>query len=370
MPMIAGVIKRLEDHPFFADWTGGDLAALGETSELRLYSKGQMIADAGSVDYGVFFILEGEVSIMPRIDGQFIEVDTRGPGELFGEIALLTQEPYLARVTARTPCVISFLSQRSIDEYFGKVPPLLSRLLHSLIRHVGHMSVYFAERTVHHEKMAMVGSVVNDVVNDFNSPMQMICLGIEAIEKLSRDKQVQSICNSITEQVTKLMELTSELAVFARNEAKMNYSRVNLRAFMEEFRDKHKQLFDNPALSITFDIPDIDLDIEPSGMMKALHNLLHYCVYSSTLGNSHVAFGAYEDGESVEITLTDAGKCVPENIRHSFWEPFATSDMGLSMSVVKGVVESHGGIISLESPAGGEGTTFVIRLPRFHVTAD
>jgi signal transduction histidine kinase len=365
--MVAGVIKRLEDHPFFADWTRGELSVLGEASEIRVFSKGQVIIEEGGLDYGVYFILEGEVSIMPRIDGVFVEVDTRGPGELFGEIALLTQEPCIARVAARTPCVTSFLPQKAINDYFGSVPPLLSRLLHSLVRHVGKTSVGFAERTIHHEKMAMVGSVVNDVVNDFKSPVQMISLGVEAIDKLSRDKQVKKICSTITEQVTKLLELTSELAVFAHNEAHMKYVRTNLRSFIADFREREKGLFSNPSFLINMDVPDIDLDIEPVGMTKALHNLLHYCAYAPNMRNAHVSLVATADDGWVEISLSDDCKCVPDNVIHSFWEPFTTTEMGLSMSVVKGVVESHGGIVSLESPAG-EGTTFVMRIPRFHVT--
>lgn len=367
--MIAGAITRIEDHPFFADWTGPDLIKLGNASKAFHYEKDDIIVDIGSEKYGCYFILNGEVSILMPIDGRLTEVDSRRAGEIFGEIAMLTNEPFFARVVARSSCDIGFMSRESINEFIGKIPPVLSKLLRSLVGHLGRSSVGLVERSIHQEKMAIVGSVAHDVVSDFQSPTQMISLGVEAISQLSRDKQVKSICSSITDQVTKIMELASELAVFARSEAELRFTHVNLREFMERFHQNNQDIFKNPDLKIVIDVPDIDVDMEPLSMMKAFHNLLINAVFTMFENRGHIWISArILDDRNLEISFKDDGKGIPESIRKNYWEPFMTTETGLCMSVVKGVVESHGGVINFDSEVG-VGTNFIIVLPRFHVTA-
>jgi signal transduction histidine kinase len=368
--MGVGVIQTIEDHPFFADWSGADLAMFCKASEEIVYNKGDIIVDMGDGKYGCFFILDGEVSIIARIDGHMSEVDRRGPGEIFGEIALFTREPFIARIVASTPCTIGFISIESMDRLIGPVPPPLSKLLRSLVRHLGKTTICFVEKSVHQEKMAVVGNVVKDVVNDFQSPVQMIGLGVEAIGKLSRDKQIKNICSSITDQVMKIMKMASELAVFASSESEFKFTRVNLRAFMDEFRQQNQEIFRNNDLKIAIDAPDVDVDMEPLSMMKALHNLLCRAAYTSVEHRGHVTITArLLDETRFEISFMDDGKEIPEAIRRNFWEPFITTETGLSMSVVKGVVECHGGVINFDSK-DGVGTDFIMAMPRFHVTAD
>ncbi|MGB5873229.1 MAG: response regulator, partial [Bacteroidota bacterium] len=71
-----------------------------------------------------------------------------------------------------------------------------------------------------------------------------------------------------------------------------------------------------------------------------------------------------------QITVTDTGHGITREIQNRIFEPFFTTKdhgTGLGLSVVYGVVQSHGGFVNMES-APGTGTTFSIYLPRVSAT--
>jgi CheY-like chemotaxis protein len=74
----------------------------------------------------------------------------------------------------------------------------------------------------------------------------------------------------------------------------------------------------------------------------------------------------------VEIAVTDTGIGIPAGFLPSVFEPFRQADgsstrrhsgLGIGLSIVKQLVEAHGGTITAESPGEGKGATFTVRLP-------
>jgi signal transduction histidine kinase len=72
------------------------------------------------------------------------------------------------------------------------------------------------------------------------------------------------------------------------------------------------------------------------------------------------------DRPGVVVELKDTGKGMPDSIRKQVFEPFFTtksSGTGLGLAIVERIVQSHEGLITLESKEG-EGATFRTWLPR------
>jgi signal transduction histidine kinase len=73
---------------------------------------------------------------------------------------------------------------------------------------------------------------------------------------------------------------------------------------------------------------------------------------------------ALRDGQSAEISISDSGPGIPaENLKRIF-EPFFTTKehgMGMGLSIVRTIVEAHGGEIWAENQSGG-GATFHVNL--------
>ena len=75
-----------------------------------------------------------------------------------------------------------------------------------------------------------------------------------------------------------------------------------------------------------------------------------------------------EEGEKkyIEVKFTDTGAGIPEEEINNIFEPFYSTKgqrgTGLGLAVIWGIVDNHGGTISVQSTVG-KGTTFVVRLP-------
>ena len=83
-----------------------------------------------------------------------------------------------------------------------------------------------------------------------------------------------------------------------------------------------------------------------------------------------VAYGALtlasrRDGDAVEISVSDSGPGIPDEVAGRLFEPFFTTKpqgTGLGLGIARQITEEHGGELRWESVPGG-GATFTIRLP-------
>jgi two-component system sensor histidine kinase FlrB len=117
-------------------------------------------------------------------------------------------------------------------------------------------------------------------------------------------------------------------------------------------------------LTIRTQAPDLMVRANAPSLVSAVLNLASNALQaaSSTL-NLELLARRTSTGRA-QIVVSDDGPGVPANIRQRIFEPFFTtraSGNGIGLSIVKSVVEAHGGSVCLE--ASSSGATFVIELP-------
>jgi signal transduction histidine kinase/CheY-like chemotaxis protein len=120
--------------------------------------------------------------------------------------------------------------------------------------------------------------------------------------------------------------------------------------------------------SVDRDVPPLRGD--PERIQQVVWNLLANAIKFTADGTVRVA--AHLDGSTVRVVVSDTGLGIgPEFLPHVF-ERFRQADssatrehggLGLGLSIVKQLVELHGGSVAVASAGRGEGTTFTITLP-------
>jgi signal transduction histidine kinase len=84
-------------------------------------------------------------------------------------------------------------------------------------------------------------------------------------------------------------------------------------------------------------------------------------------GGGTIRIRAKAEGDTAVVTVSDDGPGIPPELLPRIFDPFFTTKdvgegSGLGLSIVHGIIERHGGKISVESEPG-HGATFTVRLP-------
>jgi len=99
--MARASVKTLKKVPLFAGLEDRELEQIADTMQERRFAAGSTVTQEGSAGVGFFVVEEGRAEVAVGDDRR----GTLGPGDYFGEIALLTDSARTATITAATDLV-------------------------------------------------------------------------------------------------------------------------------------------------------------------------------------------------------------------------------------------------------------------------
>jgi len=114
--------------PFFTGLSRKELLELAKVTEDLEVEEGKTLTREGQSGSEFFVIVDGEVSVTK--DGS--EIRTLGPGDFFGEIALLADTPRTATVTAKTPLRFFVLTRQAFRSLLAHQPELEEKVIKAL----------------------------------------------------------------------------------------------------------------------------------------------------------------------------------------------------------------------------------------------
>ena len=129
------IADLLAQTPLFAELTQDELQRIAEAARLRAYQPGEAIVREGEQAAGCFIILTGQVEVVKDADTAKSTVLARmGPGEIFGEMAMIDDHPRSATVRAldATECV--GLRRSDFMAELQRTPEIAVHMLPVLVR--------------------------------------------------------------------------------------------------------------------------------------------------------------------------------------------------------------------------------------------
>ena len=121
-------LALLKQLPLFANFNDHDLVALGRTSDEIDVPAGKVLASQGHYGAEFYVIVDGTVKV--ERDGQHLR--DLGPGESFGELALIANIARTATVTCITPCRLIMLGAREFDALRRDHPDIEANILRTM----------------------------------------------------------------------------------------------------------------------------------------------------------------------------------------------------------------------------------------------
>lgn len=216
------------------------------------------------------------------------------------------------------------------------------------------------------EQLATVGELASGIAHEIKNPMVGISNGMDLIlRRVKGDAALEPIAEEMHRQTRRIESAVRDLLAYARP-AEPVLGPVAARAVAERALNlvrphAHRQGV-RVAAVVDGDVPTLHADADQLG--QAVVNLLLNAVEFSPDG-SEVLLSVRQKESGVAITVEDEGPGVPEEVRDRLFRPFFTtrhSGTGLGLSITRGIVERHGGRISVGASARG-GAAFSMWLP-------
>jgi CRP-like cAMP-binding protein len=123
-------ISLLREVALFHGVTGEGLAAVADRSTEIAFEAGRTIVRQGEVGTGFFLIASGQARVVR--DGRTIA--ELGPGQFFGELSLLDQQPRIANVIAETPVDCLALASWDFEAILSAQPGVALAILRGVAR--------------------------------------------------------------------------------------------------------------------------------------------------------------------------------------------------------------------------------------------
>ncbi|MDD5203938.1 MAG: ATP-binding cassette domain-containing protein [Desulfobacterales bacterium] len=106
----------LRDCSIFRDTSPTILAGVANTMKLEVYEEGEMVVREGEEGDRFYLIRSGRAEILKEAEGRLRSMGTLGPGEFFGELALLRNAPRAASIKALGKLEVFSLPKEKFDE--------------------------------------------------------------------------------------------------------------------------------------------------------------------------------------------------------------------------------------------------------------
>ncbi|MET0516092.1 MAG: PAS domain S-box protein [Nitrospiraceae bacterium] len=227
-----------------------------------------------------------------------------------------------------------------------------------------------AERLQRTERIAELGTLASGMAHEIGTPMNVIMGRAEYLMNRTKEEPIKRGLQTIISQVERITRVMNQLLSFARRRTPERRA-VDLKQVADNSLDIFEERFSrhniHAELTCDKDIPPVHADVDQ--MNQVLINLVMNATHAMPEGGRlDIRLSANHD--NVQLKVMDTGHGIPADTVPRIFDPFFTTKefgkgTGLGLTVVKGIIDEHGGTITVESEEG-KGTTFTVELPVYH----
>ena len=228
------------------------------------------------------------------------------------------------------------------------------------------------QQLYHAEKLASIGRLAAGVAHQVNNPLNGIKSCLYALQRNPDDSvKAKEYLGLINEGIENIETVVKKLLGFARREATSDQV-IDLHAAIRKVIALFELRLKEKEIDVFLDLPEepVFVRIEDHLFQEVVLNLvLNSADAIDQRGTITIRTDQVPDG-TIVMTIHDTGGGIAAEDLPKIFDPFFTTKAvgtgtGLGLSVCMGIIESHGGHISVRS-APDSGTVFTITLPPYH----
>ena len=228
------------------------------------------------------------------------------------------------------------------------------------------------DHLVRTEKLRALGEMASGVAHDFNNLLAAILGRAQLTLARVEDPMLVRWLQVIERSALDGAQTVRRLQEFARVRRDQSFQSVSINEIVHDALEITQSRWREESLrkGVTIDVrtslgtvPAVAGD--PAELREAMTNLILNAL-DAMPGGGALSLGSRHVDDVVEVTVTDTGVGIPDEVRERIFDPFFTTKgpqgTGLGLSMTYGILSRHGARITVESQEG-RGTTFRLEFP-------
>ncbi|MBC7843950.1 MAG: PAS domain-containing protein [Gemmatimonadaceae bacterium] len=212
--------------------------------------------------------------------------------------------------------------------------------------------------------------------HELRNPLAPLRNGLQVIRMAEPGGMIEKTRSMMERQVTQLVRLVDDLLDVSRvtsDKLELRRETLALQDVLDAAMETCRPIIDEAGHAITLDMPyePIWVNGDMTRLAQVVSNLLNNSAKYTPRGG-HIRLTLGRDGDMATVSVADDGIGIPRAMLDTVFDMFAqvdralektTGGLGIGLSLVKGLVERHGGSVEARSDGEGRGSEFVVRLP-------
>jgi signal transduction histidine kinase/ActR/RegA family two-component response regulator len=215
------------------------------------------------------------------------------------------------------------------------------------------------------------------LAHELRGPLAPLRNMLEVMNRAGNDgdliQQARGIMDRQVSQMTRLIDDLLDLSRISRDKIELKRERLELASVVYHAVEAARPLSDSARHELSVALPSepIYLDADPVRLTQIIGNLLNNsCKYTESGGS--ISLSAERQGSDLVMKVKDTGVGIPTHMLSHIFGMFAQVErslersqggLGIGLTLVKRLVELHGGSVEAFSEGAGRGSEFVVRLP-------
>ena len=184
-------IQDLRKSPLFNGLSDQELQQLMDNAKPVSLRAGEILIKQGDPGDSAFVVVKGEFEIQKQSGQSLIKIDVRNPGDVVGEMALLSRGPRNATVISKTDSETLCISQEAFENLLASSSSASLAVLHWVMSRLSQNEALLHQQ----EKMAALGTLSAGLAHELNNP------AAAAQRSASQLKEAQSKWLDLTHQI-------------------------------------------------------------------------------------------------------------------------------------------------------------------------
>ena len=360
----------LESVNLFRSLAPAELRALRAITQERRFPAGTEIFREGDPGDGVYVVSDGLVEISGLVSGEARRVFSQlGPGEIFGEMAVIERRPRSATATALKDTSVYFIPRDEMLALLQRSPSSAFNVLQEISRRLREFDQLHLRVVLQAERLAVVGTFARSIIHDLKTPLTIIGLSAElaCLPDATPEKRAQAQ-ERIRKQIQRINDMTSDIIEFTRSRrpdaalaptSYLDFIRAMLPDLQAEAEAKSAQF------ELQSEPPPVQVPLDASRLRRVFFNLVHNAT-DMMPENGRIFMRFHADEKEIVTEIEDTGPGIAPEISDKLFQAFATygKDLGtgLGLFICKKIIEDHRGRIWVRNEPN-HGAIFCFALP-------